>query len=80
MDIIVKANEHKFEEVADMCEALKEIYLRQNREAYEKEKQAAVDAVIAEKNAIAAEKDAIVAEKDAIIADLKAQLAQKENS
>lgn len=73
MDIIVKANERKFEEVADMCDALKEIYLRQNREAYEKEKQEAIHAAIAER-------DAALAEQQARIAELEAQLAAKENS
>lgn len=60
MDIIVKANERKFEEVTDMCEALKEIYLRQNREAYEKEKQEAINAAIAEKDARIAELEALL--------------------
>ena len=73
MDIIVKANERKFEEVTDMCDALKEIYLRQNREAYEKEKQEAIHAAIAER-------DAALAEQQARIAELEAQLAAKENS
>ena len=72
MDIIVKANKHKFEEVSYMCEALKEIFLEQNREAYEKEKQDAINAAIAEK-------DSAIAEKDALIAELKAQLAQMTN-
>ena len=78
MDIIVKANERKFEEVADMCDALKEIYLRQNREAYEKEKQEAIDAALAEQQATMAEQQATLAEQQALIVELRAQLAAKE--
>ena len=80
MDIIVKANERKFEEVTDMCDALKEIYLRQNREAYEKEKQEAIDAALAEQQATMAEQQATLAEQQALIVELRAQLAAKENA
>lgn len=60
MNIIVNANKSKFKEVSPMCEALKEIFLEQNREAYEKEKQEAIDAAIAEKDARIAELEALL--------------------
>ena len=69
MDIIVKANKQRFMEESYMCEALREIANEINKEAYEKEKQEAINAAIAEKNAA-------LAEKDARIAELEAQLAK----
>lgn len=70
MNIIVTANKQRFKEESIMCEALKEIFLEQYGEAYEKEKQEAINSAIAEK-------DAALAEKDARIAELEAQLAAK---
>ena len=72
MEIIIQANEEKFEEVDIVCDSLKRIILEQNREAYEKEKQEAIDAAIAEK-------DVAIAEKDARIAELESLLKAKEN-
>ena len=73
MEIIAQANEKKFEEVGIVCDTLKRIILEQNREAYEQEKQEAINAAIAER-------DAALAEKQARIAELEAQLAAKENA
>lgn len=64
MNIIVSANSEKFREVSNMCEALKEIFLEQNREAYEKEKQEAIDAAVAEKDARIAELEALLKERE----------------
>lgn len=72
MEIIIQANEEKFEEVDIVCDSLKRIILEQNREAYEKEKQEAINAAIAEK-------DVTIAEKDARIAELEALLKEKDN-
>ena len=71
MTIISQANEQKFEEVGIVCDTLKRIFLEQNREAYEKEKQEAIDAAVAVK-------DITIAEKDARIAELEALLKEKE--
>lgn len=60
MDIIITANEKKFKEANAMCDALKKIILEQNREAYEKEKQEAINAAIAEKDARIAELEALL--------------------
>lgn len=68
MDIIVIANKRKFKEVSPMCEALKEIFLEQNREAYEQEKQEAVEKAVS----------IAIAEKDARIAELEALLKEKQ--
>lgn len=53
-----------------MCEALREIAVELNKEAYEKEKQEAINLAVAER-------DAALAEKDARIAELEAQLAKR---
>lgn len=67
MDIIVMANEKKFEEADVMCDSLKRIILEQNREAYEQEKQEAVNAAIAEKDAALAKQQARIAELEALL-------------
>ena len=63
-----------------MCRALDEMCenaIKETKEKYDaelKEKDAVIDAVIAEKDAAIAEKDAVIAEKDAAIDQLKRQL------
>lgn len=67
MEIIVQANEKKFEEVDIVCDSLKRIILEQNREAYEQEKQEAIQKALEEQQTVVAEQQARIAELEALL-------------
>lgn len=75
MNIITNANEEKFKEVSDMCEALERIYLEVNGERLARERKEELDKAVAEAVAEAVAKTR--AEQAAYIKELEEKLAMQ---